>query len=69
MKYPNPKFAAAVLALGETRPERAARLDVNPKTVDRLLRRLPRDLKPFQRAPHLLRALADDLEAANQLTS
>lgn len=63
-QYPHPRFAQALLALGETRPERAARLDVDPKTVDRLLQRLPRDLKPFCKAPHLLRALADDLESA-----
>lgn len=66
-RYPYPKLAEELLALGSTRLERAARLDVDPKTVDRLLQRLPRDLKPFKHAPQLLRALADDLEAANQL--
>jgi hypothetical protein len=28
----------------------------------------PRDLKPFCKAPHLLRALADDLESAQVAT-
>lgn len=30
--------------------------------LTRLLDRLPSAMKPFERAPHLLRALADDLE-------
>lgn len=68
-KYPYPTFAQAVLELGETRPARAARLKVDPKTIDRLLQRLPRDLTPFKNEPHLLRALADDLEALQQATS
>lgn len=67
-KYPYPNFAQALLDLGETRPARAARLDVDPKTLDRFLWRLPRALKPFKNAPHLLRALADDLEATQTPT-
>ncbi len=67
-KYPYPAFARAVLELGETRPARASRLAVDPKTIDRWLQRLPRDLEPFRNAPHLLRALADDLEATQQAT-
>ncbi len=67
-KYPYPSFAQALLELGETRPARAARLDVNPKTLDRILMRLPRALQPFKNAPHLLRALADDLESTQAHT-
>lgn len=68
-KYPYPTFAQALLALAETRHARADILDVDPKTVDRLLLRLPRDMKPFKNAPHLLRALADDLEASKMAAS
>lgn len=57
-----PCLANALLALGTTRLERAQRLNVNPKTLDRLLDRLPAAMRPFEQAPHLLRALADDLE-------
>jgi hypothetical protein len=57
-----PTFAAAVKALGKTRRERAAKLQTSPKTIDRLLDRLPESMKPFRMQPHLLRALADDLD-------
>lgn len=67
-KYPYPTFAQALLELGDTRPARAARLDVDPKTLDRILVRLPRALRPFKNAPHLLRALAEDLEKSQVYT-
>ena len=57
-----PTFIAAVRALGRTRHERAAALQTDPKTVDRLLQRLPKQFAPFRAHPQLLRALADDLE-------
>jgi len=57
-----PRFVAAVRALGKTRLERAAALKTDAKTVDRLLKRFPKPLAPFLAQPHLLRALADDLE-------
>lgn len=57
-----PTFVAAVRALGRTRHDRAAALQTDPKTVDRLLRRLPKQFAPFRAQPQLLRLLADDLE-------
>lgn len=57
-----PSFVAAVRALGRTRHDRAAALQTDAKTVDRLIRRLPKQFAPFRAQPHLLRALADDLE-------
>jgi hypothetical protein len=62
MKEECPTFAAAVTALGKTRRERASKLQTSPKTVDRLLERLPKPLEIFRHQPHLLRLLADDLE-------
>lgn len=63
MEQEYPGFAAAVRALGKTRSERAAKLQTSAKTVDRLLDRLPESIKPLCAQPHLLRALADDLDA------
>lgn len=60
-KYPG--FTAALRALGKTRRERATKLQTDPKTVDRLFARLPKPLAILCAQPHLLRALADDLEA------
>ena len=57
-----PTFVAAVRALGKTRLDRAAVLRTDPKTIDRLLQRLPKQFAPFRAQPHLLRILADDLE-------
>ena len=57
-----PRVAAALLVMGATLQERAEQLEVNPKTIDRLIYRLPAAMKPFERAPQLLRALADDIE-------
>lgn len=57
-----PSFTAALRALGKTRHERARALGTNPKTIDRLLKRLPQPLEAFRTQPHLLRLLADDLE-------
>lgn len=57
-----PGFVAAVKALGKTRRERAAKLETSAKTIDRMLSRLPESMKPFKAQPHLLRALADDLD-------
>lgn len=62
MEQDCPTFAAAVKALGKTRHERAAKLKTSPKTIDRFLDRLPESMKPFRYQPHLLRALADDLD-------
>lgn len=62
MQQEYPSFVAAVRALGKTRQQRADALAVNPKRVDRLLKRLPEALTPFLAQPHLLRLLADDLE-------
>lgn len=64
-----PSFVAAVRALGKTRHERADKLETSPKTVDRLLKRLPEPLEPLLRQPHLLRALADDIERRHKPTS
>lgn len=64
-RYKYPRLASQLLALGGTRQERASQLDVDPKTVDRLLNRLPAAMKPFEKAPQLLRALADDLDQQN----
>lgn len=61
-----PRLAAAVAALGKNRAERAKALEVKPKTLDRLLVRLPQQFAPFIIAPELLRALADDLEHASR---
>jgi hypothetical protein len=57
-----PLFTEAIKALGNSRAERAQVLAVDEKTVDRLMRRLPRPMRAFENAPHLLRALADDME-------
>lgn len=57
-----PAFVAAVRALGKTRLDRAAALQADAKTIDRLLQRLPKQFAPFRAQPHLLRILADDLE-------
>lgn len=62
MEQEYPGFAAAIKALGKTRRERAAKLQTTPKTVDRLLDRLPESIKPLCAQPHLLRVLADDIE-------
>lgn len=62
MEQECPNFTAAVRALGATRRARAAQLKCDPKTVDRLMDRLPESLKIFRARPDLLRALADDLE-------
>ena len=61
-KYP--RLTAAIESLGRTRQERATKLGMKAKTLDRLLRGLPCQFEPFERAPQLLRALADDLEHA-----
>lgn len=65
MKEECPNFVAAVMALGKTRRKRAEMLQTSPKTVDRLMERLPKPLEIFQHQPHLLRILADDLERLN----
>lgn len=65
MEQQYPSLAAAIMALGKTRRERAAKLQTTPKTVDRLLDRLPESMKPFRAQPHLLRVLADELERQN----
>lgn len=62
MEQQYPGLAAAIMALGKTRRERAAKLQSNPKTIDRLLDRLPESMRPFLAQPYLLRVLADDLE-------
>lgn len=62
MEREYPGLAAAIRALGKTRRERATKLKTTPKTVDRLLYRLPESIKPFCAQPHLLRILADEIE-------
>lgn len=62
MEQEYPGLAAAIKALGKTRRERAAKLQTTPKTVDRLLYRLPESIKPLCAQPHLLRILADEIE-------
>lgn len=59
-EYPN--FREALMELGETHADIARKLNTSQKTVDRLRKALPKQLKQFERAPHLLRALADDME-------
>ena len=59
----HPRLAEAVYALGRTRQERADKLGSSAKTLDRIIDDLPIQFRLFEKAPHLLRALAEDLEA------
>lgn len=57
------QFRAALQALGRTDKERAALLGVDStKTIERMRRSLPSQLRPFVNAPALLRALLADIE-------
>lgn len=56
-----PTFYAALIALGKTDVERAAKLGISYKSIKRLKERIPEPVLKLE--PALLRALADDIEA------
>jgi hypothetical protein len=56
------EFLTVLESLGSTDIERAARLGVNPKTIERARRRFPESLIIWGGVPALLRAIANDLE-------
>lgn len=58
-----PTFYAALMALGKTDVERAAKIGISYKTIKRLKERIPEPVLSFDQVPDLLRALADDMEA------
>ncbi len=60
-----PSFARELQSLGANDIERAKLLDVSTKTIERYRAEdLPEPIRKLLRAPHLLRALADDAELA-----
>lgn len=60
-----PSFTRELQSLGCNDVERAKALDVSTKTIERYRAAdLPEPILKLLRAPHLLRALADDAESA-----
>lgn len=56
------EFLDTLQSLGATDKDRAAKLGVNPKTIERARRRMPDGLLLWGAVPALLRAAANDLE-------
>ena len=60
-----PRFIFELIRLGKTHSERAAQLGVSTKTIARYCNEeLPEPIEHLLKHPQLLRALADDAEAA-----